>query len=142
MEPIDTMFNSDAIKQVLGVEGRGWQDCDWGVHSTLLGDWMNNFAPKVSDILNAGVETLVYSGDKDFICNWRGGEKWTHETKWDHKKDFQKAEYEDWVVDQAPAGQAKTFKNFRFLRVYDAGHMVPMNQPKVALSMLNELIHQ
>lgn len=53
------------------------------VHTALLGDWMLNLAPKVTDILNSGLDTLVYSGDKDFICNWRGGEKWTNEVKWD-----------------------------------------------------------
>jgi carboxypeptidase C (cathepsin A) len=26
--------------------------------------------------LENGVKGLVYSGDKDFICNWRGGEAW------------------------------------------------------------------
>lgn len=44
----------------------------------MLGDWMVNLAVKVSDIANKGdVDILVYSGDKDFICNWRGGEAWT-----------------------------------------------------------------
>lgn len=54
------------------------------VHTFLLGDWMLNLAPKVTDILNDGtVDVLVYSGDKDFICNWRGGEAWSDGCKWD-----------------------------------------------------------
>jgi cathepsin A (carboxypeptidase C) len=39
----------------------------------------------------------VYSGDKDWICNWRGGEKWTNEIDWPKKKEFQKTEYREWV---------------------------------------------
>jgi len=39
-----------------------------------------------------------------------------------------------------PAGQIKEYENFKFLRVYDAGHMVPMNQPEVALAMFQAFI--
>jgi len=49
---------------------------------------MLNLSPKVTDILNADIDVLVYSGDKDFICNWRGGEAWTHEVDWSGKTDF------------------------------------------------------
>jgi cathepsin A (carboxypeptidase C) len=58
------------------------------VHTALLGDWMLDLSPKVTNLLNAGLDVLVYSGDKDFICNWRGGEKWTHEVDWEGKTDF------------------------------------------------------
>lgn len=34
------------------------------------------------------------------------------------------------------AGQLKQYKNLQFLRVYNAGHMVPMDQPANALNML------
>lgn len=49
---------------------------------------MTNLSPKVTDILESGLDVLVYSGDKDFICNWRGGEAWTHEVKWSGQSDF------------------------------------------------------
>lgn len=42
------------------------------------------------------------------------------------------------MVDGKAAGSLKTFKNLKFLRVYDAGHMVPKNQPAAALQMLQE----
>ena len=67
------------------------------MHTALLGDWMTNLAPKVTDILNDGsVDVLVYSGDKDFICNWRGGEAWTDGCSWTGQKDFQKEDYKKW----------------------------------------------
>ena len=48
------------------------------VHTALLGDWVTDLAPKVAYLLENAVRVLVYSGDKDFICNWRGGESWTN----------------------------------------------------------------
>jgi cathepsin A (carboxypeptidase C) len=83
MSPADNLLAQDSIKEVLGVKGRDWQECNMVVHTALLGDWMKNLAPKVTDILNAGLDVLVYSGDKDFICNWRGGEAWTLKTQWE-----------------------------------------------------------
>lgn len=100
------------------------------VHTALLGDWMVNLSQKVSDILNEGsLDVLVYSGDKDFICNWRGGEAWTNECKWSGQADFQKQDYQQWAVGSTAAGALKTHENLKFLRVFEAGHMVPMNQP-------------
>lgn len=122
---------------MLGVSGRKWVECDTMVHTYLLGDWMTNLMPNVSYVLgNSDVEVLVYSGNKDWICNWRGGEAWANATKWAHKKEFNEQDYSDWLVDDTPAGALKNFGNLSFLEVYDAGHMVPMDQPKNALSML------
>jgi len=70
---------------------------------------------------------LVYSGDKDFICNWRGGEAWTNAVEWTGKAGFNSADYKMWSVDGTPAGELKEFNNLKFLRVYDAGHMVPFD---------------
>ena len=101
---------------------------------------MLDLSPEVTDLLNADYDVLVYSGDKDFICNWRGGEAWTHEVEWNGKADFQANNYTNWNVNEKAAGSLKQNKNLKFLRVFEAGHMVPMNQPEAALQMLNELI--
>lgn len=98
---------------------------------------MTDLSSKVTDILNYGLDVLVYSGDKDFICNWRGGEAWTNAVDWDGASDYANAETGDWTIDGNVAGSLKTFSNLKFLRVFDAGHMVPMNQPVNALAMLN-----
>jgi len=34
----------------------------------------------------------------------------------------------------------RQFGNFHFLRVFDAGHMVPMDQPANALAMLTRFV--
>jgi len=83
------MTNSH-VQKVLGVPGRKWETCAGNVHEALLGYWMTNVSSKVTDLLNVGINTLVYSGDKDFICNWRGGEKWTNELKWRGSAEYSK----------------------------------------------------
>merc|ERR1712086_187481 len=125
--PADTMLAEANIQKILGVPGRSWTECSKEVHTALLGDWMTDLSPKVTDILNSGADVLVYSGDKDFICNWRGGEKWSNEVAWDGHDQYAQTNYADWNVGGKAAGALKTYKNLKFLRVFDAGHMVPMN---------------
>ena len=137
----DTFLNRDDVQAALGVPGRKWVECDTLVHTYLLGDWMTNLMPQVADLLdNSDVQVLVYSGDKDWICNWRGGEAWTAATKWGSKDEFNAAEYEKWNVNGTAAGEMRQHGNLHFLRVYEAGHMVPMDQPENALEMVKRFI--
>lgn len=137
----DAFLNRDDVQETLGVSGRKWVECDQMVHTYLLGDWMTNLMPQVADMLdNTDIEVLVYSGDKDWICNWRGGEAWTAATKWAHKDEFNAAEYEKWMVNGEAAGEMRQYGNLHFLRVYEAGHMVPMDQPQNALEMVKRMI--
>jgi len=140
MTNADKLLNIPDIQSRLGVAGREWVECNKMVHTKLLGDWVASMEPKVADILEKGIEVLVYSGDKDFICNWRGGEAWTNAVNWSGKAQFNAAEYSEWTVNGKSAGALRQYKNLKFLRVYDAGHMVPMDQPENALSMLKTFI--
>ena len=136
MSNADRFLNLAKIQAALGVSGRKWVECNMEVHTALLGDWINNMASKISEVLESGLSVLVYSGDKDFICNWRGGEAWTNAVEWSGQSNFNGAQYKDWTVNGEPAGQIKSWNNFKFLRVYNAGHMVPLDQPANALAML------
>ncbi|MFM7854779.1 MAG: S10 family serine carboxypeptidase-like protein, partial [Flammeovirgaceae bacterium] len=93
-------------------------------------------------LLNNNVQVLVYSGDKDFVCNWRGGEAWTNSLNWNKTQEFRNQNYTLWFDNNRAVGEFKAVDNLTFLRVYDAGHMVPMDQPEVALRMLNNFINQ
>ena len=139
---LERLIERDDVREALNVGKRAWSDCNQVVHTFMLGDWMTDLSSKVKYALDNDVGILVYSGDKDFICNWRGGEAWTNEIGWDGQDMFQSADYEKWYVEEEAAGEFKKVDKFTFLRVYEAGHMVPMDQPKNALDMLKKFIEQ
>lgn len=87
-------------------------------------------------MLADGITALVYNGDQDFIVNWLGSRAWTLAMEWDGKDAFNNATVNDWHSD----GELRSYGGFHFLQVYAAGHMVPLDQPVAALTMLNELI--
>lgn len=56
--------------------------------------------------------------------------------EWSGQKDFGAARSVPFTVDGEEKGIEKNHGTLTFLRVHDAGHMVPMDQPKAALEML------
>jgi carboxypeptidase C (cathepsin A) len=119
-----------------------WQQCSAEVHTALTGDWMRDLETVVPGMLADGIRVLVYAGEDDFICNYLGNARWVAKMDWaGHDAYNEKAQSPaPWVVDGEQAGTAIEQDNLTFLRVFKAGHMVPMDQPKNALDMLERLI--
>ena len=123
-----------------------------GVNQAFAADWMASQAYTVPPLLAAGVAVLVYAGDVDFICNWMGNKAWTKELHWSGKDDFVNATDTTWSYiesgNDVAGGLARSAKatkgdgSLTFLQVYEAGHMVPMDQPQAALAMLNTFIQK
>ena len=76
-----------------------------------------------------------------------GNKAWTMELPWSGHNEFSTADDYTWTygdntaggaVRSAPAAQGSG--SMTFLQVYEAGHMVPMDQPEAALSMLNTFL--
>merc|ERR1712134_162733 len=142
--PMSTYLRSKRVKKVLGVK-KGWEDCNFAVNGMFHTDWMQNQEPKIPAVLENGIRTMVYAGDVDFICNWMGNKAWTLNMDWHGKKGFNAAKDKAWKMDNhgkknEVVGRECTHGGFTFLQIHKAGHMVPMDQPKVALHMLNSFL--
>ena len=60
--------------------------------------------------------------------------------EWKYKENFSSAEVLPWTVGGKEAGTIQSANGFTFLRIYDAGHMVPRDQPAAALDMLQKFM--
>ncbi|AOW00857.1 Alpha/Beta hydrolase protein [Yarrowia lipolytica] len=139
LEYIDKYLNQPEVMEAVGAQVSEYEGCNFDINRNFqfAGDWMKPYYTAVPALLEEGIPTLIYAGDKDFICNWLGNKRWTDELEWFGKEKYEPKELSDWVVDGKKAGQVKNYKHFTFLRVYEAGHMVPYDQPKNSLEMLN-----
>lgn len=142
LQYIDDYLNLPEVKAALGVEVENYESCNFDVNRNFLfaGDWMQPYHKNVIDLLEKGLPVLVYAGDKDFICNWLGNQAWADRLPWSGHSKFEKQPIREWTVGKHAAGEVKNYKNFTFLRVYGAGHMVPYDQPENALDMVNRWI--
>jgi len=136
---VGKFLNLESTKKALNVDEdrvHQWESCNFGINMKFRGDWMKDFSGYVTELLEAGFPALVYAGDVDFICNYLGNQAWTLGLDWSHKDEFNEGDAHDW----GGKGLARTSNGFTFLQVYDAGHMVPTDQPEAALEMLKTYI--
>ncbi|KAL0436932.1 UNVERIFIED_CONTAM: Serine carboxypeptidase-like 47 [Sesamum radiatum] len=133
---VERYLNQEHVRTALGVRDIQFLPCNSLVYTAMIRDFMKNFAGGIPALLQDGVKLLVYAGEYDLICNWLGNLRWVAAMKWYGQKDFQKAPSTSFVVDGVKAGWKKSHGPLTFLKVYNAGHMVPMDQPKASLEML------
>lgn len=100
----------------------------------VLGDGLN----KLRKLLNNGVKVSLVYGDRDYQCNWLGGEAISLALG---SADFQKAEYADIETNSSyVGGLVRQYGNLSFARVFQAGHEMPYYQPETAYQIFNRVM--
>nr|XP_043617215.1 serine carboxypeptidase-like [Erigeron canadensis] len=133
---METLLNKRFVKEALGVGDIEFVSCSTTVYQAMLMDWMKNLEVGIPALLEDGIKLLIYAGEYDLICNWLGNSRWVHAMEWNGKEQFNASSEVPFVVSGSEAGLLKNYGPLSFLKVHDAGHMVPMDQPKAALEML------
>ena len=135
---IEKYLNREDVQKALGVKKDTWADCNPIVELALVysGDWMKTYAKQVTSILEAGSKVLIYAGEYDFVCNWMGNSAWTNQLDFNGHKDFINAKN----VTIADVGEYRSADDLTFFKVFNAGHLVPMDQPKNSLDMVNNFM--
>jgi len=133
---VETWLTTESTREALHVtsDSAAWVSCNNAVNADFKNDWMINYDGLVGDMLEGGVEVLIYAGDVDFICNSLGNKAWTLDLDWTGKEAFNALEDKDW---NSGAGSVRSAGGLTFLTIFDAGHMVPSDQPEAALKMLD-----
>ncbi|CAN1837220.1 Serine carboxypeptidase-like 47 [Linum perenne] len=133
---METFLSDDKVKSALGVKDIDFVSCSSQVYDAMVGDWMQDYEVGIPALLESGIKVLIYAGEYDLICNWVGNSNWVNGMKWSGQKKFQSAQTVPFVAGNTKSGELKSYGPLAFLKVYNAGHMVPMDQPKAALQML------
>ncbi|XP_034687554.1 serine carboxypeptidase-like [Vitis riparia] len=133
---LENFMGLQSVKEAIGVGDMEFVSCSSEVYNAMQRDWMRDMEVGIPALLEDGIKMLIYAGEYDLICNWLGNSNWVHAMKWSGQKDFEASPTVPYLVDGKEAGQLKYHGRLAFLKVHNAGHMVPMDQPKAALQML------
>jgi len=141
LDYVGEFLNSAEVQSQLGVSGK-WGSCSRAVQLrfTTAGDYMVNFHQMIPPLLEDGIEALIYAGEMDYLCNWCGNKAWAKKLEWAGKDAFNAANDDDYTLDGKVVGRLRSAQGFHFMQAYDAGHLMPMDKPDVALDMLNKFI--
>lgn len=95
-------------------------------------------------LLQAGVRVALMYGDRDYICNWLGGEAVSlaiADAAGPTYRGFSTAGYTPIVTNNSfIGGMVREYGNLSFARVYDAGHLIPAYQPETAFTLFSRVI--
>ncbi|RDW62504.1 hypothetical protein BP5796_10806 [Coleophoma crateriformis] len=86
----------------------------------------------VSYLLDSGVKVHMMYGDRDYACNWLGGEAASLAIEYSGTENFKNAGYEALISGGSTQGFVRQYGNFSFSRVFQAGHEVPWYQPQAS----------
>ncbi|OJJ39353.1 hypothetical protein ASPWEDRAFT_37124 [Aspergillus wentii DTO 134E9] len=119
-------------------------------------DPYSNVMDAVRFTLENGVDVLIYNGNLDLACNTAGNLRWTNSLRWNGQAEFVSQDLKPWtsVIGHrktqvgsykeviAPAVSGSENRRFAFVIVDRSGHMVPLDQPEVALDLYQRWLFQ
>lgn len=141
-EFLDYLANED-VRNKLGVPVNYTELSNTvGKAFNLTGDYArrdpSGYLENIATLLDSGVQVAMVHGDRDFACNWIGGERVSLNIDYKQSEAFKHAGYADVTIDgSSPVGQVRQHNLFSFTRVYQSGHMVPAYRPDVAYSIFH-----
>ena len=80
---------------------------------------------QLSSVVSSGIQTLLWAGDCDYICNFIGGQAVAEAVSWSGQSAFQNMALSSYTVNGNAGGLFKTVENLSWIQVYGAGHEVP-----------------
>jgi len=135
-----TQVMNGPIRQKLGIipANVSWAESASSVFVALAADFMKDTIHQVDELLAAGVNVTIYSGQLDLICCTTGTEAWVQKLKWSDLQEFNSANRTALYCNKGgeTAAFIKRHKNLTFFWIMNAGHMVPSDNPCMALKML------
>ena len=113
---------------------------------TSTGDYERRaLIPEIAKLLNNGIRVGLMYGDRDYICNWLGGEAMSlavaAQASGSYAANFPAAGYAPIITNSSYiGGVVRQYGNFSFSRIYDAGHSVPAYQPETAFQVFARIM--
>lgn len=133
------MLNS-GIKKYLHVGNRTWTP--FADKNTVLGylqgDIMDSVAPWVQELID-NYRVFIYNGNLDLLISPTLTHNYLSYLTFNGYTDYKVAKRNFWYVNSQLAGYYKKAGGLTEVTVRNAGHMVPYDQPEVALDLINKL---
>ncbi|KAL1981391.1 hypothetical protein VTN96DRAFT_2734 [Rasamsonia emersonii] len=103
-----------------------------------------NQISEFASLLEKGVRIALVYGDRDFICNWKGGEAVSFSIASavpSYLSSFNSAGYAPIITNTSYiGGVVRQAANLSFSRIYDAGHLIPAYQPETLFTLFTRII--
>ena len=79
---------------------------------------MRTSRPHLEKVINAGIRTIIYDGDVDYICNYQGVENMVNALQHRYSSQYASTPWTTWKVDGVTAGQFRNAGTFSYVRIF------------------------
>ena len=126
----------------VSVATKKWDDTNnWVADQFAAGE--QNTKSGLFPTLIESMPVLIYSGDQDMCCNNFATLSWLQTIDWSGKQDFLATGQKDFFDENDQAYQTvRASGNLTLFTFPTAGHLVPMDQPKLAFDMMQNFVQQ
>lgn len=127
--------------------GQRYKECTDPPYNALAKLDGKGVVPDIVEVLEHPdkVELLFFNGIQDMVCNHVGNERLLEKLPWKHTRDWNGAPRYAWSSKaDGPtkvSGYMREFKNLKYLKILNAGHMVPLDVPAVAFEMMEKFLY-
>ncbi|GAB7350124.1 hypothetical protein MBLNU459_g0788t1 [Dothideomycetes sp. NU459] len=134
-----TYLQSSSVMSAIGAKAT-YAECPDAPYEKFsnTGDDSRSFMATLGDVVESGIQVLLWAGDADWICNYQGGFNVANALTWASKSTFAKKALSSYTVGGTSYGLFKTVSNLSWFQVYAAGHEVSYYQPEAALQAFNQ----
>ncbi|KAI8717750.1 hypothetical protein NCS52_00851900 [Fusarium sp. LHS14.1] len=139
---VDYITRAD-VMEAIGARTR-FAECSDEVYANMetTGDGARSFLGPLADVVKRGINTLIWAGDTDWICNWEGNLWAADALEWPGQAKFAATALRNYTVNGKVHGRYKVVDNLAFLKVFEAGHSVPYYQPETALQVFKQVMQK
>lgn len=123
--------------------GQRYQECTDPPYLALQHQDGLGVTEEITNLLENNIPMLFYNGMNDLVCNHIGTEKSLMKLEWSKIQDWTMANRFTWTLDGSdkPTAYVHEYQNLIYLKIPRSGHMVPQDQPEVALKMIQKFLH-
>ncbi|CAH2108104.1 unnamed protein product [Euphydryas editha] len=117
-----------------------WGSLSNAVFDYLRGDFMKPVTESIEKLLNeTDIILTKYNGNLDLICNTPGQMLWVDRLQWSGTEGYRNASRLPIWENNRLEGYYKSYGNFRFFWINEAGHSAPRDNPAGLLAVLRDM---
>lgn len=139
--PYEFLIEETDFRTAYGIDPSvQYSDCAEQVGSDFNSDIGVSYAGNITYLLNSNTPVLLYNGQDDMCIPIAGTRGWIDNLSWSYAKPWIAIPTKLFELGGNVVGTKKSYHGLSFAVIYKAGHMVPMYQPAVAKSMIDQFI--
>lgn len=122
----------------------GWVECNGAVSSAFNAAHSKPSVELLPELLSE-LPIILFSGDRDMICNHMGTEELINNLEWNGGKGFEISDgvwapRRQWTFESEPAGLYQEARNLTYILFYNSSHMVPFDYARRSRDMLDRFM--